>query len=371
MTPQTAVAPASTQDATGKRAHTPDARIHTLNLVAHRTQQPAPAPAVRDPLPSPTSVSCTSDSNQDPPPAYRSVSSASDSTISTTTTTSVNLHHYTLVQHDAPKTASIATETSPKTGPHRLHSRQLQGSRSPTTRYGLSGAAAHPSEARAGSPAKTPTSRHAATQNPATTQDHRRGATQTCHHTTARNRYQTQALDKARRRADSANPAPRVRPLRPPAPAIQGPAAANPALRPPAIADAAATIFRAERATAGARRTPSQPHPKSATLVHRPSRTGPEHRQGQQAASRPPFQLRCLPASRRCPVTAANMDPNPTPMQSISICPRVSVCPRPARCPRTRTAQNYKCSPRSTTAASPHDPSTRTHAHAHATAEGQ
>ena len=181
-----------------------------------------------------------------------------------------------------------------------------------TTRYRPSGAATHPSKAGACSPAET--------------HDHRQAATQTRRRTAAPTRCQTQAQAQARRHHDSADPALRGRPLRPPARPSQTGWQQRPARRPPTVTDAAATTFMVERAAAEARRTSSHLHSKPAPQAHRPPPTGPEQRQGQPAASPPPYQplmsahIRQMPRYRR----PRGSQPNPE-AETVSAYPRVRV----------------------------------------------
>ena len=82
-----------------------------------------------------------------------------------------------------------------------------------------------------------------------------------------------------------------------------------------------------------------------------------------------------LPAPDFCPrPTDALLPPLsriPTgPAESMSAYPQVRVRPRPAHSPRTPPAQDYESSPGPATATSPHEPTRRTHDHAHAPGQG-
>ena len=126
----------------------------------------------------------------------------------------------------------------------------------------------------------------------------------------------------------------------------------------------------AECAAAEARRTSSHHHSKCAPKAHRQPPTGPEQRQGQPAASPPPYQplmsvkIRQMPSYRR----PRGTQPNPE-VESVSAYPRIRIRSRP-RSTRMPTAQDYKDSPGHATATSPLDSTSHSHVHAHSLAEG-
>ena len=130
----------------------------------------------------------------------------------------------------------------------------------------------------------------------------------------------------------------------------------------------------AERATAQARRTSSQDHPKPAPRAHRPPPPPPDR------AGATPGATSSVPTPHQPPVSAhlqqmprycrphgpqSNLE-----AESVSAYPRVRVRLRPTHSPCTATAQDYEDSPRPTAAARPHDSNTHTHAQAHTHAQG-
>ena len=149
----------------------------------------------------------------------------------------------------------------------------------------------------------------------------------------------------------------------------------RPARRPPTVTAAAANTFMAEPAEAKARRTLYRHHSKPAPEAYGPPPTGPEQRQGQSTASPPPYQH---PMSAHVQQMRRYRRPHwsqPNP-EAETVRAYQLVCVRPLSCsPRTPTAQDYQDSPMPTTATSPHDPATRTHAHTsaqgHCPAHGQ
>ena len=137
----------------------------------------------------------------------------------------------------------------------------------------------------------------------------------------------------------------------------------RPARRPPTVTDAAAATFMAERGAARVRRTSSRHHSKPAPKAHGLLPTNPEGPQCQTAASSAPYQpsmsahIKQMPRCRR--PRGSQPDPEPETVRTYS---RVRVPPR-RRSPCTPRAQDYKDSPGPTTATSPHDLGTHTHAH--------
>ena len=268
----------------------------------------------------------------------------------------IHLHHQILVHHTTPPAAGKITQTGPRTRPHRRRPRHRQGTRSLTTRYRASGAAAHPSEARARSPAET--------------KEYRQVATQTCRRTAAPVRCRTKAQAQARRRDNSANPAPRGSPLRPPAPAIVNSAAAAPSMAP-----THRERRRRHHLHVGTRRGRGARH-----LVPPPLKTRtPDPRTTPDETGTTPGPKNSVPAPLQAPVSAhiqqmpcycrpRGSQTNPE-AESLSGCPQVQLHSRPcSQC--TPTAQDYEESPGHATATSPHDPTTHTHAHSHTPAQG-
>ena len=123
----------------------------------------------------------------------------------------------------------------------------------------------------------------------------------------------------------------------------------------------------AERAAAEAQRISSHHHSKPAPKAQGQPPTGPEKRQGQRAASLPPYQP---PMSAHIEQMARyrrprGSQPNPE-ANTVPAYPRGVLRSRPHSL-RTSTAQDYEDSPGPS---SPHDPTTHNHAHTNTSAQG-
>ena len=144
-----------------------------------------------------------------------------------------------------------------------------------------------------------------------------------------------------RRHADGTNAAPSGRPLRPPAPAMKGLAAAAPSIAPPCHhRHCHGHLHSGTRHGRGAiHLIPPPPETRFQGQQATPPRPGRCNARGNQQGPQPPTSPRCLPTSSSRLVTAAPINPNPTPRQNPYQCMRVSYSraqPTPHAPPRRR-----------------------------------